>query len=114
MTSFSSSFQLSPCICQHGILLAGAGERTFPLGGLVNHSVHVFMSGCLTLKFSASWNTVLTSLSESALADGFVGSPAALSEGEMGIVSSGTCWLGFGAVATSVIVCGGDVSEESE
>jgi hypothetical protein len=26
------------------------------------------------------------------------------SVGEMGIVSSGTCWLGFGAVATSVIV----------
>jgi len=42
MTSFSSSAQLSP----------------LPLGGLVNHSVHVFISGCLTLKFSGSWKTV--------------------------------------------------------
>lgn len=29
-------------------------NRTFPLGGLVNHSVHSFISGCLTLKLSLS------------------------------------------------------------
>jgi hypothetical protein len=68
----------------------------------VNHSVHVFMRGCLTLKFSGSWKTVRTSPSAvSALLDDFSPEP---SVGEIGIVSSGTCWLGFGAVATSAIV----------
>ena len=41
---------------------AGLGSKiTFPLGGLVNHNVQVFMRGCLTLKFSASWKTVMFS-----------------------------------------------------
>ena len=30
------------------------GRSTFPLGGLVNHKVHLFMRGCLTLKLSLS------------------------------------------------------------
>ena len=72
----------------------------------MNHSDHVFMSGCLTLKFSGSWKTVRTSPSFSVLlVDDFslVLSPEP-SVGEMGIVSSGTCWSGLGAVATSAIV----------
>jgi hypothetical protein len=80
------------------------GAHTLPLGGLVNHSVHVFIRGCLTLKFSGSWKTVRTSPSPVAPADDFSLLSPEPSVGEMGIVSSGTCWLGFGAVATSVIV----------
>lgn len=60
----------------------------------MNHNVHVFMSGCLTLKFSGSSKTVLISL----FAEEFVivdcsDEPTGLlsSEGEMGMVSSGTC-----------------------
>jgi hypothetical protein len=77
--------------------------HTLPLGGLVNHSDHVFMSGCLTLKFSGSWKTVRTSPSAAALVDFSLLSPEP-PVGEMGIVSSGTCWSGWGAVATSAIV----------
>jgi len=36
--------------------------HTLPVGGLVNQRVQVFASGCLTLKFSASWKTVTISL----------------------------------------------------
>lgn len=81
----------------------------------MNQSVQVFMSGCLTLKFSASWKTVRISPSEVAFVDAW--SLASLddwSEGEMGIVSSGTCWLGFGAVATSAIVCTGNMRGQGE
>jgi hypothetical protein len=81
----------------------GVLPHTLPLGGLVNHSVHVFMRGCLTLKFSGSWNTVRTSPSAASLLDDFSLSPDS-PVGEMGIVSSGTCWSGLGAVATSAIV----------
>jgi hypothetical protein len=81
----------------------GVLPHTLPLGGLVNHSVHVFMRGCLTLKFSGSWNTVRTSPSAGSLLDDFSLSPDS-PVGEMGIVSSGTCWSGLGAVATSAIV----------
>ena len=69
----------------------------------MNHSVHVFMSGCLTLKFSGSWKTVRISPSFAALL--LDCSPSAeLPVGEMGIVSSGTCWLLFADAATSAIV----------
>jgi hypothetical protein len=70
----------------------------------VNHRVHVFIKGCLTLKFSGSWKTVRTSPSPVAPEDDFSLLSPEPSVGEMGIVSSGTCWLVFGAVATSVIV----------
>lgn len=71
----------------------------------MNHSVQVFMRGCLTLKFSGSWKTVRISLSSVALlVDDFSLLSPEPSVGEMGIVSSGTCWSGFGAVATSAIV----------
>ena len=80
----------------------------------MNQSVHVFMSGCLTLKFSGSWKTVRISPSPPALLVEDCSSPSPeFSVGEMGIVSSGTCWLGCGADATSAIVdvlvgcCGG-------
>ena len=77
---------------------------TLPLGGFVNHSVQVFKSGCLTLKFSGSWNTVLISLSAPPLAEEVVlVLPTEPSDGDMGIVSSGTCCCGFGA-ATSAMV----------
>ena len=63
----------------------------------MNHKVHLFMRGCLTLKFSGSWNTVISSLSlYSFLAEPPLGatfsSPLGPLEpsGEMGIVSSGT------------------------
>ena len=41
-------------------------DLTFPLGGFVNHSVQLFWRGCLTLKFSASWKTVMFSVLEVA------------------------------------------------
>lgn len=79
----------------------------------MNQSVQVFMRGCLTLKFSASWKTVLISPSKAALVEPCVlASLEVFSDGEMGIVSNGTCWLGFGAVATSAIVVDGDMEAE--
>ena len=88
--------QLGPVValCLLAILeVEKLGLRTLPLGGLVNHSVQVFMSGCLTLKFSASWKTVLTSPSDVELVDCSLDSPDELlsSTGEMGMVSRGTC-----------------------
>lgn len=71
----------------------------------MNHRVQVFMSGCFTLKFSGSWNTVRISPSEvGAVELCSLDSPEVPSDGEMGIVSRGTCWFGLGAVATSAIV----------
>lgn len=76
----------------------------------MNQRVHWCISGCLTLKFSGSWKTVRMSLLSVALADDWsLVSLDELSEGEMGMVSSGTCWLGFGAVATSAMVTCGEV-----
>ena len=71
----------------------------------MNHKVHVFISGCLTLKLSGSWNTVISSpflysfLPESLESPFSVLSPP----GEMGMVSSGTGDEGLG-VATAGIV----------
>ncbi len=59
----------------------------------MNHNVQVFMRGCLTLKFSASWKTVTFSP--------FVGR-AAFSL----LVSVAASELFTGAGATSAIVCG--------
>jgi hypothetical protein len=71
----------------------------------VNHSVHVFISGCLTLKFSGSWKTVRISPSPPELVVEDCSSPSPeFSVGEMGIVSSGTCWLACGADATSAMM----------
>lgn len=71
----------------------------------MNHSVQVFISGCLTLKLSGSSKTVLISLfaEELAVADSSE-EPAGLSEGEMGIVSKGTCCWPLGVVATSAML----------
>lgn len=55
----------------------------------MNHKVHWFISGCLTLKFSGSWNTVISSDSV------YFGPDVPFSPlspfGEIGIVSRGTC-----------------------
>ena len=71
----------------------------------MNHRVHVFISGCLTLKLSGSWKTVISSPSLKALrmadpsdSDFSVESPS----GEMGMVSSGTGEDGLGAAAAGV------------
>ena len=54
----------------------------------MNHKVHWFISGCLTLKFSGSWNTVISSDSV------YFGPDVPFSPlspfGEIGIVSRGT------------------------
>lgn len=65
-----------------------------PLGGLVNHRVHLFWSWCFTLKFSLSWKTVTTLPSAS-----FAPSPAPSPDGEMGMVDRSTCWSMSGAAA---------------
>ena len=93
MTSFSKSFQLlSPCglvriVCPWWG--SGTPDRTFPLAGLVNQSVHRFESGCLTLKLSLSWKTVIVLPSSAASA----AAPFGLfpPSGEMGIVVRSTC-----------------------
>jgi hypothetical protein len=75
-------------------------EPTFPVGGLVNHKVHLFMSGCLTLKCSGSWKTVTGSLLLEKARDGVSVEPLPTTpSGEIGMVSSGT-----GCDATSVMV----------
>ena len=51
----------------------------------MNHRVHLFSSGCLTLKFSLSWKTVTTLPSASFVSE-------APPEGEMGMVERSTCW----------------------
>ena len=38
-----------------------SSKHTFPEGGFVNHNVHSFMRGCLTLKLSLSCSTVTSS-----------------------------------------------------
>ena len=68
------------------------------LGGLVNHSVQRFIKGCLTLKFSGSWKTVISSSDLPALL-GSDGSstfePLVPLVGETGMVSRGTGEVGF-------------------
>lgn len=71
----------------------------------MNHSVHSFIKGCLTLKFSGSWKTVICSsrvldVFEEGCCLAVVFSSPLLVEsgsfaGEMGMVSSGTGELGF-------------------
>jgi hypothetical protein len=62
-----------------------------PLGGLVNHSVHLCMSGCLTLKLSGLWKTVTGAPGSGLLARSSDSIPLPLEfSGEMGIVSRGT------------------------
>ncbi len=66
----------------------------------MNHRVQVFISGCLTLKFSGSWKTVICSSSLYSFLTPFAPFGAAFSSftapfvfppsGEMGMVSSGT------------------------
>lgn len=78
---------------------------TLPLGGLVNHKVHSCIKGCLTLKFSGSWNTVICSstVSEESGASKFEFSSSLSAEslsfaGEIGMVSSGTGDFGSAVV----------------
>ena len=54
----------------------------------MNHKVHLCMSGCLTLKLSLSWKTVICSPSLSPFA--FVLSSALSPFGEIGIVERST------------------------
>lgn len=67
-------------------------QRTFGLGGLVNQRVHLFIKGCLTLKFSGEWNTVNCSLllASEAPASSASSSLAPLG-GETGISLRGRC-----------------------
>lgn len=41
--------------------ISSSSKHTFPEGGFVNHNVHSFMRGCLTLKLSLSCSTVTSS-----------------------------------------------------
>ena len=76
-------------------------KLALPLGGFVNHRVHLFMSGCLTLKLSGSWNTVICSLGSSVLGAVVIPSSLSSSEGEMGMVSRGTWVSGWACVAVA-------------
>lgn len=58
--------------------------HTLPLGGLVNHNVHLFCSGCLTLKLSLSWKTV------TGVPPSFA-SASTPPPGETGMVERSTC-----------------------
>ena len=75
----------------------------------MNQSVHSCMRGCLTLKFSGSWKTVICSSADFVACDvpaacESVGCSSALPAesfpfaGEIGIVSSGTGDFGWTAV----------------
>ncbi len=73
----------------------------------MNHSVHSFINGCLTLKFSESWKTVTESLLVFAVSAAVLElSSEAMAEsvfdlsGEMGMVSRGTGELGLIVVGT--------------
>jgi hypothetical protein len=69
---------------------------TLPVGGLVNHKVHLFRRGCLTLKCSGLWKTVTGPLASVELSpvEPFEAEPLELPlvewSGEMGMVLSGT------------------------
>jgi hypothetical protein len=67
----------------------------------VNHKVHLFISGCLTLKCSGSWKTVTGSVLLEKSSDGLSLEPLlpTTPSGEIGMVSRGTGWD-----ATSVMV----------
>ena len=96
---------------------------TFPLGGLVNHRVHLCISGCLTLKLSASWNTVICSpslysffpplvLPLSAAVPSAV--PSSPPSGDIGMVSSGTGEAGLADGLEIAEACvGGEVAAMS-
>lgn len=60
---------------------------TLPVAGLVNHRVQSWANGCLTLKLSLSWNTVVRSPSLGSVAVFGALSPS----GEMGMVVRSTC-----------------------
>jgi hypothetical protein len=88
-------------------------SHTFPLGGFVNQSVHLFISGCLTLKLSASWNTVSCSNGPSDFCSVVAFSSGSPFGGETGISFSGRCSSlisnGVSAAAVSVaivVACG--------
>lgn len=76
----------------------------------MNHKVQVFINGCLTLKLSLSWNTVICSLSEGF--DALDVSVALLSPfGETGIVDRSTWPAEFcsplaGAASVAVAMVG--------
>ena len=72
--------QLCPSCCLRLLHL-----HTLPVGGLVNQRVQVLASGCLTLKFSASWKTVTISLDPFVA---FAASGPVDSSGLLGIATS--------------------------
>lgn len=72
----------------------------------MNHRVQVFMSGCLTLKFSGSWKTVTGAASTGGM-EGSAAFPLLLPpSGEIGMVSSGT---GSCGLAVAIVNSGGGV-----
>lgn len=69
----------------------------------MNHNVQLFINGCLTLKFSGSWKTVICSVSLYSLfgalpLGGAISSAALPPSGEIGMVSRGTGEDGLASV----------------
>ena len=57
----------------------------------MNHRVHLFIRGCLTLKLSGSWKTVICSSAAYCFFSPLVPlTPLTSSDGDMGMVSRGT------------------------
>jgi hypothetical protein len=72
--------------CMHAMQMGYS--HTLPVAGFVNHSVHLLVSGCLTLKLFGSSKTVTAGEASGELPfEPKLGWP---SGGEIGIVSSGT------------------------
>jgi hypothetical protein len=65
-------------------------KLALPLGGLVNHRVHLCIKGCLTLKLSLSWKTVICSSPELSPLGFLFSSWPFDPSGEMGIVERST------------------------
>jgi len=70
----------------------------------VNHNVHLCVSGCLTLKFSGSWNTVICASSPRSAFSSGVLPPS----GEIGMVERSTgeaglpLWVGASRVVADM------------
>jgi hypothetical protein len=65
-------------------------KLAFPLGGFVNQRVHLCINGCLTLKLSLSWKTVICSSPVLLSPLGFFSSCPFEPSGEIGIVERST------------------------
>jgi hypothetical protein len=73
----------------------------------VNHKVHLFIRGCLTLKLSGSWNTVICSSLDEPFELLFSSWPFAPS-GEMGIVERSTWEDGSPLTAAAMVAVVGN------